>query len=248
MPVSLQPAQLGAAATQEPDAPPACSPSCINNSCLTFPRLLEPCCAPGGRRWWLSGSRACPLRSHLGASAHSHCAFISDLTSIPALPACLPESCSLFSAQPRCCLLPEGVRRLFQPRARLLSGRRAALGVAGGGSCRSPPGGAGSGPLAPGPSLSAPLFALRCVWLSQQLFPPLEEGAVSLDRRCDALWPRQTWSLSEHPVSAPPARVPGGAEGGRVRAPAQRSATASHGLAAMLGTFIVPAALSAEAA
>lgn len=78
--------------------------------------------------------------------------------------------------------------------------------------------------------------------------PPLEEGAVSLDRRCDALWPRQTWSLSEHPVSAPPARVPGGAEGGRVRAPAQRSATASHGLAATLGTFIVPAAPSAEAA
>lgn len=89
---------------------------------------------------------------------------------------------------------------------------------------------------------------LRCVWLSLQLFPRLEEGAVSLDRRCDALWPRQTWSLSEHPVSAPPARVPGGAEGGRVRAPAQRSATASHGLAATLGTFIVPAAPSAEAA
>lgn len=173
---------------------------------------------------------------HLGLDFHPH-------------PACLPPRV-LLALQCSASMLPppggssQAVPTQGPPALRTPGSPR----VTGGGSCRSPPGGAGSGPLAPGPSLSAPLFALRCVWLSLQLFPPLEEGAVSLDRRCDALWPRQTWSLSEHPVSAPPARVPGGAEGGRVRAPAQRSATASHGLAATLGTFIVPAAPSAEAA
>lgn len=37
----------------------------------------------------------------------------------------------------------------------------------------------------------------------------------------------QTWSLSEHLVSAHLARVPGGTEGGRVRAPTRGSVTAS---------------------
>lgn len=103
---------------------------------------------------------------HLGLDFHPH-------------PACLPPRVLLALKCSASMLPPPGgssqaVPTQGPPALRTLGSPRRHL--TGGGSCPPPPGGAGSGPLAPGPSLSAPLFALRCVWLSLQLFPPSKKG------------------------------------------------------------------------